>query len=66
MSVKGSGMTCYETKNEYMNLSPDNVIEVIQKHYGNDGIAALKMDLLRMSETAQFRNSMMYGYFDAK
>ena len=66
MSVKESGMTCSETKNEYMKLSPDNVIELIQKHYGNDGIAGLKMDLLRMGETATVRNIMVYGYFDAK
>lgn len=65
-SVKESCLTCSETKNEYMKLSSNEVIELIFKHYGSDGIAGLKMELLRAGETAQFRNNVVYGYHDAK
>lgn len=65
-SVKESCLTCSGTKNEYMKLTPAQIIELISKHYGNDGIAGLKMELLRAGETAQFRNNTIYSYFDAK
>lgn len=65
-SVKESCLVCSSTKNEYMKLSPEQITELIFKHYGNDGIAGLKMELLRSGETAQFRNNVIYSYFDAK
>ncbi len=49
-----------------MRLSPEMVIQLIHKHYGNDGIAGLKMELLRSGQTAQYRNNTIYGYLDAK
>jgi len=66
MSVKESCLACSEKKSEYMKLSSENVIDLIYKHYGNDGIAGLKMELLRYGNTAQYRNNTIYGYFDAK
>ena len=59
-------VVCSEKKSQYMKLSPEMVIELIHKHYGYDGIAGLKMELLRAGETAQYRNNTIYGYFDAK
>ena len=64
--VKESCLVCSEKKSQYMKLSPEMVVELIHKHYGNDGIAGLKMELLRAGETAQYRNNTIYGYFDAK
>ena len=49
-----------------MKLSSENIIDLVYRHYGNDGIAGLKMELLRAGETAQYRNNTIYGYFDAK
>lgn len=64
--VKESCLTCSDTKNAYMKLSPEQITDLMFKHYGNDGIAGLKMELLRAGETAQFRNNAVYGYFDSK
>ena len=64
--VKESCLKCSETKSQYMRLSAQNTIDLIFKHYGNDGIAGLKMELLRSGETAQYRNNVVYGYHDAK
>lgn len=66
MSVKESCKTCSETKNEYLKISPEVITDLVYKHYGNDGIAGLKMEMLRSGETAQYRNNVVYSYFDAK
>lgn len=42
--------------------TPDEIIDLMFKYYGRDGIVGLKLGLINTGQTRQFRNKSVYAY----
>ena len=46
--------------------TPEEIIELAQRYYGNDGIGGLKAALLNIGRSEQYRNNFVYAYSAAR
>lgn len=57
---EGSG-----NRGNYMKVTEDEVIKILDNRYGKDGRSGLKLAVLKYGQTQQYRNNVIYGYTDA-